>query len=80
MDQLSVIKWTIMEKAKFGLHSLNAEKKSFPTAARLGTACCRRRRTDDPVTCNGGMFIESNFLGHFFNFFFDYLDNCDYLN
>ena len=27
MDQLSVIKWTIMEKAKFGLHSLNAEKK-----------------------------------------------------
>ena len=27
MDQLSVIKWTIMEKAKFGLHSLNAEKQ-----------------------------------------------------
>ena len=46
MDQLSVIKWTIMEKGKFGLHSLNAEKKkSFPTAALLGTACCRRRRT-----------------------------------
>ena len=56
MDQLSVIKWTIMEKAKFGLHSLNAEKKKgFPTAARLGTACCRRRRTDDSVTCDGGM-------------------------
>ena len=29
MGQLSVIKWTIMEKAKFGLHSLNAGKKSF---------------------------------------------------
>ena len=32
MDQLSAIKWTIMEKAKFGLHSLNAEleeKKAF---------------------------------------------------
>ena len=30
MDQLSVIKWTIMEKTKFGLHSLNAEKnKAF---------------------------------------------------
>ena len=27
MDQLSAIEWTIMEKAKFGLHSLNAEKK-----------------------------------------------------
>ena len=40
MDQLSAIKWKVMEKAKFGLHSWNAErKKSFPTAARLGTAC-----------------------------------------
>ena len=29
MDQFSVIKWTIMEKAKFGQHSLNAEKKTF---------------------------------------------------
>ena len=29
MDQLSVIKCTILEKAKFGLHSLNAEKKAF---------------------------------------------------
>ena len=27
MDHLSVIKWTIMEKAEFGLHSLNAERK-----------------------------------------------------
>jgi len=27
MDQLSVIKWTIMEKAKFGLNSLNIERK-----------------------------------------------------
>ena len=55
MDQLSVIKWTIMGKAKFGLHSLNDdEEKSFPTAARLGTACCRRRRKDGPVPCNGG--------------------------
>ena len=26
-DQLSAIKWSIMEKAKFGLHSLNAERK-----------------------------------------------------
>jgi len=43
-----------MEKAKFGLHSLNAEKKSFPTAAQLGTACCSSRRTDAPVPCNGG--------------------------
>ena len=25
MNQLSVIKWTIAEKVKFGLHSLNAE-------------------------------------------------------
>ena len=55
MDQLSAIKWTIMEKAQFGLHSLNAEKKkSFPTAALLGTACCLSRRTDGPVPCNGG--------------------------
>ena len=39
-DQLSAITWTIMENAKFGLHSLNAEKKkSFRTAAHLGTAC-----------------------------------------
>ena len=29
MDQLSTIKWKIMEKAEFGLHSLNAEKKAF---------------------------------------------------
>ena len=28
MDLLSAIKWTIMEKAKFGLHSLNAERKN----------------------------------------------------
>ena len=55
MDLLSAIKCTLMEKAKFGLHSLNAEKKKcFPTTACLGTACCRRRRTDGPVTCNGG--------------------------
>ena len=38
MDQLSAIKWTIMEKAKFGLHSLNAETKQnfFPRTAQLG--------------------------------------------
>ena len=31
MDQLSAIKWTIMEKAKIGQHSLNVEqtKKAF---------------------------------------------------
>ena len=29
MDQLSAIEWTIMETAKFGLHSLNTEKKDF---------------------------------------------------
>jgi len=27
MNLLSAIKWTLMDKAKFGLHSLNAEKK-----------------------------------------------------
>ena len=51
---LSAIKWTRMEKAKFGLHSLNAEKTSVPTAAWLGTVCCLCRRTDGPMTCNGG--------------------------
>jgi len=30
------------------------KKKSFPTAAQLGTACCSSRRTDAPVPCNGG--------------------------
>ena len=32
MDRLSAIKWSIMEKDKFGLHSLNAEPKkiAFP--------------------------------------------------
>ena len=49
MDQLSLIKWTIMEKAKFGLHSLNAEKKKaflqqhglvLRVAAAGGQLCC----------------------------------------
>ena len=29
MDQSSAIKWSIIEKAKFGLHSLNADKKKL---------------------------------------------------
>ena len=27
MDQLSAIKWTTMEKPKFGMHSLNTEER-----------------------------------------------------
>ena len=63
-------------QAKFGLHSLNAEKICFPATAWLNTACCSSRRTDvfvTGMTCNGGrchmqaMFIE--ILFHYFDYF-----------
>ena len=40
----------------------------------------RSRRTDDPVTCNGGMCSLTATFKDIFLKYFDYLDYCDYGN